>query len=700
MGSSQHTRGHVDPVTPNSVPLPLSSALSTPWDFLCPSKELHSGILDTAKNFVDSLAVSVSNSQTTRQRNIRKRKRSDEDQDVASILRLKQLYVDGFTTDQVWEQALRIFDATDRELQRDYTAWTYDARQEYSPGAPNLRATVQDGVSSEDGNAISDSEDFSDGHDFDTDEQNEPECETKAGDVSSSDMSNSDFEKDGSEQNIGDDDDDDKRGTYVEDRFGLNDGFFSIDDFNQQTELLERQDVRGELDDESDEDEINWDVDPLSVGGFSSSQKEADKVDDELDGSDEEDDGPTFDNLGADDDSDIDEDDSHTAALGGAGFINTSDIMYADFFAPPPRKASARKSRPLPKTQPHNVISDNDVDRAMADVHRDLFDDEVSVDENDDEAGGPRAYKSTHETQRARIADEIRRLEAANVTKKEWMVSGEARATERPTNSLIEEGLDFERIGKPVPVVTTEISESIEDLIKRRIIAKEFDEVVRRRPGLSEQQSAQKTRVEVEDSKPQHSLAELYEKDHLQATDSNYVDPKNQKLLKEHSEITNLWKEISSQLDTLSNWHYKPKAPQANISVVTDVAAITMEDAQPTASGAVRTSATLAPQELYAPGETARATGEVVMRNGVPVTKEEMTREEKAKLRRRQKKANQSSADAPKQRSRTGAEKQQIVSDLKRGGVKLIDKGGEMVDINGGRVAGASDSNGGHAVKL
>merc|ERR1712187_257400 len=96
--------------------------------------------------------------------------------------------------------------------------------------------------------------------------------------------------------------------------------------------------------------------------------------------------------------------------------------------------------------------------------------------------------------QRAHIADEIRRLEAANVAKKEWMLSGEARAAERPMNSLIEEDLEFERIGKPVPVVTTEVSESIEDLVKRRILAKEFDEIIRRRPGTSDAQDAQKPR--------------------------------------------------------------------------------------------------------------------------------------------------------------------------------------------------------------
>ncbi|KAL4870614.1 U3 small nucleolar ribonucleoprotein complex, subunit Mpp10 [Aspergillus spectabilis] len=705
MGSSNHARGQTGPEPLDLAPLLLNSALSEPWDFLRPSKKLRTGVLNSAKVFLDSLAFSVSESQSTRQRNHRKRK-LEEDRDETSILRLKQIYVNGFTDDQIWEQALRIFDSAHKEIDRDYTFWVQNVRQPAATlpdSSAHLDSSSQDDFGSDsDDDSVSDSEGAMDGLSDHAQLGGLSDVEMEElsrSDVDRSDVDQSDSEGQESERSSAENMDK-QNGTYVEDRFGLNDGFFSIDDFNKQTELVERQGSRPELDDESDEDDIDWDADPLNARGLNTHpQKKADNLSADMSESDEEE-GPTFDDIEAQGESDIDEGDSHTAALGGAGFFNTSDILYADFFAPPPRKASSKKARLLPKTQPGDVISDNDVDRAMADVRRDLFDDEVSPEGSDEEPGDGRVHRSTHEKQRARIADEIRRLEAANVAKKEWMVSGEARAAERPTNSLIEEDLDFERVGKPVPVVTPEMSESIEELIKRRIIAKEFDEVIRRRPGLSDRQSTQRARVELEDSKPQQGLAELYEADHLRSTDSNYVDPKNQKLLKEHTEITNLWKDISSQLDTLSNWHYKPKAPQPSINVITDVATITMEDAQPVASGAVRASATLAPQELYAPGETARATGEIVMRNGVPVTKEEMSREEKAKLRRRQKKLSQASAEPSKQRSRQAAEKQQIVSDLKKAGVKLIGKEGEVTDINGSKVAATGDRSGAHTMKL
>lgn len=693
MALSQHTTRHLGTEFSVIDSLPLNSALSSSWDFIRPTKKLRTGILDTAKVFLDSLASSVHDAQASHQRSVRKRKRLDDDRVITPTLGFKQLHVDGFSVDQIWEQSYRIFDSTDAEIHRDYSCWAYDAQKPVFQPSKNgepLGSSSNDGAIPAD-DPVDEPEDSLDEYSVggvQTGRQHSPEGELDQGNSNECDW-------DGGSAT----DQNESHGTYVEDRFGLNDGFFSIDDFNKQTELLEREDVWGIVDGQGDEDEINWDADPLDARGSSApSMKMGDGS--EYEESEVEEEGLNFGEMSAHGHSDEDEDGAQATALQGAGVANTSDIMYADFFEPPLRKVSSKSSRPLPKTQPRHVASNDDIDHAMADVHRDIFIDEVSAEDSDDEPSHNMAHRSSHEKQRARITDEIRRLEAANVAKKEWIVSGEARAPERPTNSLIEEDLDFERLGKPVSVVTTELSERIEELIKRRIIAKEFDEVIRRRPGALDRQGTQEARVDLEDSKPQQGLAEIYEADHLRAVDPNHVDSKNQKLLKEHAEIANLWHEIGSQLDTLSNWHYKPKAPQANINVVTDVATITLEDAQPTVNGAADGSANLAPQEIYAPGETTRVDGEFVMRNGVPATKEEMTRDEKAKLRRRQKKLNQAPTESSKKRSGIAVEKQQVVSDLRRAGVRLIGKEGDMKDISGAQIAGVGNRDGAHSMKL
>jgi U3 small nucleolar RNA-associated protein MPP10 len=52
-------------------------------------------------------------------------------------------------------------------------------------------------------------------------------------------------------------------------------------------------------------------------------------------------------------------------------------------------------------------------------------------------------------------------------------------ATARPKNSALEVDLDFEHVAMPAPVITAEITQSLEDLIKKRIVENRFDDVVR-----------------------------------------------------------------------------------------------------------------------------------------------------------------------------------------------------------------------------
>ncbi|PWY64246.1 Mpp10 protein [Aspergillus heteromorphus CBS 117.55] len=686
-----------------SSPSPLVSALATPWVFLRPSTELSGIARGSVKDYLDSLASSVSVSQCARQRRNRKRKRPEVEGGFANqTLQLRQLYVEGFALVQIWQQALRIFDASVEEIDRDHTRWSKTLGLLTSKRRTPLASThyTQELGDTDDPKADTDTAQSMNGNKSGSES---PDHQTSSDNVIHFDESSNELADEGSIIEYSTDDES-KQETYVDDAFGLNDAFFSIDHFNKQSEVFERQDSRGEPDFNSDEEEVDWHANPLDVmnlppvlmrelpSGNPVQQEDERMVD-------SEDEGPIFGNADLEAESDFDVDDVYVASPERAGWVNTSDILYSDFFAPPPRKSLRKKPRSLAKTQPNDAISTNDIDRAMADVRRDLFDDELSeADGGPGEMSGHQSHHSNHEKQRARLADEIRRLEAANVAKKEWMLAGEARAVERPVNSLIEEDLDFERIGKPVPVVTAELSLDIEELVKRRIIARHFDEVTRRLPGVSNAPSEGRVRFELDDNKPQQGLAELYETDHLRAADSNYVDPKNQKLMREHANVTALWKEIVSQLDTLSNWHYKPQAPQASINVVTDVAAITMEDAQPTTSGAVNSSATLAPQEIYAPGDDGNAAGELVLKSGMVVTREEMSREQKARLRREHKKQ-KSSTTTPSRNSAKAAEKQQLVSDLKRGGVKLIGKQGEVTNIHGGKIS-MDVKNDGHALKL
>ncbi|KAL9037243.1 MAG: hypothetical protein Q9214_005785, partial [Letrouitia sp. 1 TL-2023] len=301
---------------------------------------------------------------------------------------------------------------------------------------------------------------------------------------------------------------------------------------------------------------------------------------------------------------------------------------------------------------------------------------------------------------------------AANVAQREWTLAGEARAADRPFNSLLEEDLEFEHAGKPVPIVTSEVSRDIETLIKQRILAREFDEVTKRRPtDLVTGPGAKRGRIELDDTKPQQSLAELYEAEYLKNADpGNFMEKRDEKLKAEHANIERLWAEVSAQLDALSSWHYKPKPPSAEITVVSDVPKMSMEDARPGASeGMSGEISMLAPQEIYKPGEERSKRDkrkEVVPKSGAPVAREEMTREEKLRRRRREKERLKKAGLVVKTKKNGGTndrtmEGKRIVGDLKKAGVKVIGKKGEIRDVEGRAIKGnGAATNGGGKFKL
>lgn len=631
-----------------------------------------------------------------------------EGPDSESTLQLRQVYVDGFNVDQVWEQAKRVLDATIDTVQRELVQYTERGHGDESnivhDNSPSA-STEEDLLEEDDEPMLAELEDEGDnsGLEFGDDASTDAE-EVDVNGVA--DLNGVEEEEDDSEAS-----DLPGRG-FVQDPNGVNDSFFDIDDFNRQTRFLENQDAKGDPDDgaASDEEEIDWSADhlapkhppPTSDSGvqdlFHSNVEDS-----------EGEDGPIFGNAVSDEDGD---EDDHAVEVEMDSTANTNDVQYADFFAPPPRKKSkSTRMRALPKTQPQDLksqIFEEDTERAMADVRRDIFEDAMSHEddsedaEQGDQGNAPKPNLSTHERQKAKLADEIRQLEAANVAKREWALSGEARAADRPMNSLIEEDFEFERTGKPVPVITNEVSEDIEELIKRRILAKEFDELIRRHPdSVKAAAQTRRGRVELDDTKAQQGLAELYEEDHLRATDPNFVDKRDDKLKREHDEISRLWQDISAKLDTLSNWHYKPKPQQASINVISDVPTISMEDARPSTGGAVGDNNMLAPQEMYAPGNDGKVQGEVLLKGGASVAKNEMTREEKLRRRRREKeRAKKSGVQNKAGQSGKVAEKQEVLRDLKKGGVKVIGKKGDVKDVDGRKVSGRQTTKSGDALKL
>lgn len=241
-----------------------------------------------------------------------------------------------------------------------------------------------------------------------------------------------------------------------------------------------------------------------------------------------------------------------------------------------------------------------------------------------DDEGDVQDKLSTHEKRVLALKEEIARLEDENVGKKEWTLMGEAGTRARPQDSLLEQDLEFERAAKVTPQVTEEMTESIEDLIKRRILDRNFDDVIRRRE-MEALPFLPSRLLELSDSKSSKSLAELYEEEYQAARggdgeDGAPIAEADAKLAKEHEEITALYDDIFNKLDALSNAHFTPKAPKATIQTLTNAPSVSIESALPSTSSS---STMLAPEEVYERSRHSTA---------MEGAKSEMTPEEKQRL--------------------------------------------------------------------
>ncbi|KAJ9479518.1 U3 small nucleolar RNA-associated protein MPP10 [Pseudozyma hubeiensis] len=399
---------------------------------------------------------------------------------------------------------------------------------------------------------------------------------------------------------------------------------------------------------------------------------------------------------GDDDDMDMDEVESETSSVGRQASDDEDEGQYSDEEEQDDNSDDVEED----DEEEEQGSADDDRDGGATTARRvtgDLF-----ADSDDEEDAKDKL--STHEKRVAALKEEIARLEDENVGKKDWTLMGEAGSRARPQDSLLEQDLEFERAAKVTPQVTEEMTESIEDLIKRRILDRNFDDVIRRRevealPFLPSRL------LELSDSKSAKSLAELYEEEYQAARgadgeDGAPVAEADAKLAKEHEEIGQLYDDIFNKLDALSNAHFTPKAPKATIQTLTNAPSVSMESALPATSSS---STMLAPEEVYERSRHSTA---------MDGAKSEMTPEEKQrlhnKLRQEKRQRNDKIQDTRKALEQSGLvrskkvnekeEKQQALKKLVGNrGVSVIGKEANAVGAGTGKNAknkGKGKSNG------
>lgn len=493
---------------------------------------------------------------------------------------LDEIYVDGLDATQVWGQAKMVFDSVERSV--------YEEIEEYKENGLYLdeglaaeKEEEEDGLDNEDSDVAFGERGSVDEEDSEEEvadeEEGEGEDESNAEvlpeeEMRDSDEGEQDYEEGSEEEAVqGGDAEEDKK----EDGFGLNDGMFDLKEYQRQVLALEDG-----VEDQSDDEEVDY-----------------------------------FGDLGDEDDDD------------------EEMLTYKDFFddTKTPQRKGKKSRKNKEATQAEEELGEDEYDEAFNAAQADIFDEEIKEEEAEKtkSRSKPEERLSTFEKQQYEIQRQISELEAESIAEKKWTMKGEVSGKQRDADTLLEEELEFDRTAKPIPVITQETTETIEEIIKRRIVNQEFDEIPKR--IISEMNSFKPSKkVQVSEEKSSKSLAELYEDEYAGKTGDEEI---NEELQKAHDEISAMFKDVTYQLDSLYSSHFVPKPKEKLLDVRVETSTIAMEDAQPLT---MASNNTLAPQEVYK-ATTKVGKNEVLLKSGVVMAKGELETEDKQRLHRAKK---------------------------------------------------------------
>lgn len=336
------------------------------------------------------------------------------------------------------------------------------------------------------------------------------------------------------------------------------------------------------------------------------------------------------------------DDDDHNELLmygGDGGYEDGAedDIRYEDFFVPK-KKMPVRKRKQVDKSDDSEMEDENVDDSEMEDEDVGESDDSEMEDDSDEKK---KENMSTYEKEREKIQAKIKQMEAENLAPKDWTMQGEVSASKRPIDSALEVDLDFEHNIRPPPVITEEVTASLEEIIKKRILEGHFDDV-QRAPKLPS--AAPRETKELDDNKSKKGLAEIYEEEFAQQT--GFVSAPlsfNDELKKEAND---LFKRLCLKLDALSHFHFAPKPVVEDMSIQTNVPALAMEEIAPIAKS---DAAMLAPEEVFS--------GKKDIKEDNELTKEDR-KKRRAKKKRKFKAVNakKAASRAPEKPSQTPTE--------------------------------------------
>lgn len=488
---------------------------------------------------------------------------------------LDELYVDGFDAEQIWEQ----LQLRNGPLLSDFTKRIRGFAKQ--PEAIRLFPAEKDDTEDEE---VGDDEEEADeqeaGSESDDVTANSSDEEGDEVDEESSSVKAKKKKSKGAAQQL-----DGKKTKTKKARDVAEDGFFDWDEMDRAAEEEE-----GEEDDDSGED-LDADL-------------SGDDIDDDDDDEEEE-----------EDEMEDDDDDA-------------KDMKFEDFFDGP--DAAGEGDDDDDEEEDADLGDEND-DEDFPTINREQFAGEAVGDEDD---VAERGILSSHQRQQLRLKKEITELEKEALGDKPWLLKGEVKSSARPENSLLEAVLDYERPGKVAPVITVEVSVALEEMIKKRIVEDDFDDVVRKFAANEQDAKAKLEEVSMEKSK--QGLGEIYEKEYMKTAMGFEMDDDAKQ---EQEEIAVMFKSLCWKLDALSNYQFTPKPIVKELHVKPSVPAIAMEEVVPIS---VSDANLKAPEEIY---EKKRKRGEAVLQSKDEMSQEQRKAQRNAKKHTRRKENRQKEAD-------------------------------------------------------
>ncbi|CAL1367497.1 unnamed protein product [Linum trigynum] len=461
-----------------------------------------------------------------------------------------ELLVDNFDAEQIWQQIDLLTQPLVRSIRRRVKHWEKNPTE-----IENLLPEVADGGRKvAQGKKMGEIDDDDDeGGDMDMDDDDDDDDDDEEMDV------DNDGEQDG-----GKDEGDESEEEEEEKSGGIEDKFLKIKELQEHLE---------------DEEARHYGLDAKNKKSKKKSGSK--KLEDEDDDSEE----------GEEDKEEDDDEDEEVDLFAGGDDEDEEDEMgnarYEDFFG---KKKGGSEPKPRFKDELGEDSSSGEEEKEEELSSDDEEEEEEDDDENENVNKKPK-FLSTHEKEVQKIKSEIEKMEKANLDPKTWTMQGEVTAANRPKNSALEVDLDFEHNVRPVPVITEEVTQSLEEIIKKRIIEGQFDDI-KRAPGLPSK--APRELKPVDENKSNKGLAEVYEEEFVQQTDPaaaplSFSD-------EQKKEASTLFKKLCLKLDALSHFHFAPKPIIEDMSIQSNVPALAMEEIAPVA---VSDAAMLAPEEVF-----------------------------------------------------------------------------------------------------